>query len=170
MRPDVNLNPASIQGQTHLRPLMRYTEIYLIYAEAANELWGADADPNGNGYTARSVIAGIRKRAGITQSGTSDAYVAAVNASEFRQLIRNERRIELSFEGFRFWDIRRWGETMDINVKGMKVVKTPANLYEYSVIENIEARDYKPYMQYGPVPLDEILKSNGKLQQNNGWN
>lgn len=169
MRPDVNLNPASIQGQTHLRPLIRYTEIYLNYAEAANELWGADADPNGNGYTARSVIAGIRKRAGITQSGTSDAYVASVNGSEFRQLIRNERRIELSFEGFRFWDIRRWGETMDTNVKGMRVVKNSANLYDYSVIENIEAREYKPHMQYGPVPLDEILKSNGKLQQNNGW-
>lgn len=170
MRPDVNLNPASVQGQTHLRPLIRYTEIYLNYAEAANELWGADGDPNGNGYTARTVIAAIRKRAGITQSGTADAYVSTVPASGFRELIRNERRIELSFEGFRFWDIRRWGEPMDVNVRGMKVIKNSANLYDYSIIENIESRDYKPHMQYGPIPLDEILKFNGQIRQNMGWN
>ena len=37
---DVNCNPASISKQPHYTPRIRYTEMYLIYAEAANEAWG----------------------------------------------------------------------------------------------------------------------------------
>src|SRR5690606_36765544 len=45
LRQDVNLNPSSTTTQKHLIPHIRYTEIYLIYAEAANEAWG----PTGTG-------------------------------------------------------------------------------------------------------------------------
>ncbi|HEX9153071.1 MAG TPA: RagB/SusD family nutrient uptake outer membrane protein, partial [Flavobacterium sp.] len=40
LRQDVNLNPSSTSTQRHYRPRMRYTELYLNYAEAANEAWG----------------------------------------------------------------------------------------------------------------------------------
>lgn len=168
MRPDVNLSPSAVTGQTHLRPLIRYTEMYLIYAEAANEMWGADADPKGYGFTPRSIIAGIRKRAKITSVGTGDAYLNTLDTEGLKQLIRNERRIELSFEGFRFWDMRRWGLNMDETIRGMKIVNNNG-IYEYTVIDNVENRVYQSFMQYGPIPFEQILKCNNILIQNKGW-
>ena len=86
---NVNANPTSISNQKHYPVHIRYTELFLIYAEAANEAWG----PEGKGafaFSARDVIAAIRKRAGITQP---DAYLATiVSKDDMRKLIRNERR------------------------------------------------------------------------------
>ena len=86
-----------------------------------------------------------------------------------REFIRNERRIELCFEGFRFWDIRRWDSqaTMVAPVKGAYITLNPADTtftYSYS---KIEERLYDPHMIYGPVPYDETLKYN--IEQNTGW-
>ncbi len=158
LREDVNLDPTSRQGKLHFNVHVRYTEILLIYAEAANEAWGPDGD-GGNGYSARNVIAEIRKRAGITQP---DEYLASISTKEeMRQLIRNERRIELCFEGFRFWDLRRWKENINEPVKGVRISN---NTYS---VEEIEKRIYNDYMYYGPIPYEEIIKN--ELQQNNGW-
>jgi hypothetical protein len=134
--------------------------MFLNYAEAANEAWGPDADPNGYGFTPRTIIAAIRKRAGIP---AADPYLATITSKEaMRDLIRNERRIELSFEGFRFWDMRRWALPLNEGIKGMKIEGG-----NYTVID-VETRDYKPYMNYGPIPYTETLKSNLTLQ-NTGW-
>ncbi len=66
---------------------------------------GDRKNANGRDYSAYDVIKAIRKRAGI--GGTNDAYLEACAASKdkMRELIRNERRLELCFEGFRFWDL-----------------------------------------------------------------
>jgi hypothetical protein len=159
--PGVNLNPTVMSTQRHFYTLFRYTEMYLNYAEAANEAWGPDGDPNANGFTARQVIAAIRKRAGINQP---DAYLTEAGASKetMRELIRNERRLELSFEGFRFYDMRRWGLALNEHVKGISINNT-----EYNQID-VENRLYQPFMQFGPVPYAEILRAN-KTIQNNGW-
>lgn len=164
VRSDVVLSPTVVAKQ-HFVTLMRYTEFFLNYAEAANEAWGPDADPQTYGWTARTVIAAIRKRAGITQP---DAYLASLTTKEqMRDLIRNERRIELCFEGFRFWDIRRWKLDLNETVKGMKVEGvSPA--FTYTVFD-VETRNYKmPQMYYGPIPYKETLKFEG-LIQNQGW-
>lgn len=59
LREDVNLNPTSQNQQRHYNPRIRYTEIFLIYAEAANEAWGPTA--NGSvGFSAYDVIKAIR--------------------------------------------------------------------------------------------------------------
>src|SRR5699024_4672293 len=66
LRQDVNLNPTSTNPQLHYVPRIRYTEIYLAYAEAANEAWG----PMGTGsfgFSAYEVIAALRERQGINQ-------------------------------------------------------------------------------------------------------
>lgn len=167
LRPDVTLTPSAITGQTHVRPLIRYTEIYFIYAEAANELYGMDNDPDGHGYTPFTIIANIRKRAKITSKGNSDAYMNNITQEEFTKLLRDERRIELSFEGFRFWDIRRWGLPLDEPAKGIRIVETDEG-YKYNIIPIVERRSYQPYMQYGPIPLDQTLKC-PSLVQNQGW-
>ena len=160
LRQDVNLNPQTTTQQLHYVPRIRYTELYLIYAEAANEAFG----PLGTGsfgFSAYDVIAAIRSRAGITQP---DAYLESIKSDEaaMRDLIRNERRLELCFEGFRFWDLRRWGLDLTETAQGVSIENgTPQ-------IITVEPRNYQDYMQYGPVPYSEILKFDA-LQQNQGW-
>jgi hypothetical protein len=158
LREDVNANPSSPADKKHYPVHIRYTELFLIYAEAANEAWGPDGMGT-HAYSARNVIAAIRSRAGITQP---DAYLASVTTKEdMRKLIHNERRLELCFEGFRFWDLRRWRDPLTEQAKGVVINN---NTYTIQPVEN---RQYADYMYYGPIPLTEVLKAN--LQQNKGW-
>jgi starch-binding outer membrane protein, SusD/RagB family len=159
LREEVNANPASASDQQHFQTHIRNTELFLNYAEAANEAWGPDGKGT-NAYSAKEVIAAIRKRAGITQP---DAYLATLTSKEqMRTLIRNERRLELCFEGHRFWDLRRWKEDLTVPAKGVKI---DGSTYNYFTVEE---RAYKnEYMHYGPIPDREILKFN--LVQNKGW-
>lgn len=157
----VNCNPASTSGKTHYRPRIRATEIFLNYAEAANEAWGPKGTGT-HGYSAYDVIKAIRKRAGV--GGTDDPYLesCAADPDKMRQLIRNERRLELCFEGFRFWDLRRWKADMNETIRGVDIkgsTITPIN---------VEERAFKDYMYYGPIPYSEILKFSN-LKQNKGW-
>jgi hypothetical protein len=159
LREEVNANPSSLSTQQHFQTHIRYTEMYLNYAEAANEAWG----PDGKGtytFSAKEVIAAIRKRAGITQP---DNYLASITGKDqMRTLIKNERRIELCFEGFRFWDLRRWKEDLTVPAKGVAINGTT---YTYFTVEN---RSYdNTYMHYGPIPDKEIIKFN--FVQNKGW-
>jgi hypothetical protein len=159
---EVSLNPSGLSDQNHYEVYMRYTEIFLIYAEAANEAWGPDGDNGGFGFTARDVIASIRKRAGITQP---DTYLASVTTKDdMRQVIRNERRIEMAFEGFRFWDLRRWKANLTEPARGVEI-NTDATMFNYV---EVEPRLYTDYMYYGPLPDQEIVKYSN-LVQNKGW-
>lgn len=152
----VNLKPGSEASQRHFVMLMRYTEAFLSYAEAANEAWGPDGKGQ-NAYSARDIIAKLRNTAGITP----DNYLASITSTaDMRKLIRTERRIELSFEGFRFWDLRRWAD--------ISKMKEPARGTLNGGITSIdvESRVYEDYMIYGPLPDSEVRKG---LIQNMGW-
>lgn len=156
-----NANPSSETPVYRFKPFIRYTEMFLGYAEAANEAWG----PTGageHGFSAYDVIKAIRVRAGIT--GTDDFLEAAKSDKEkMRELIHNERRIELSFEGFRFWDLRRWKKDLTETAKGMNI-----SAGKFTVIPDVENRAYKDYMYYGPIPYGEVVKFSN-LMQNRGW-
>jgi len=160
LREEVNANPASPSNQQHYQTHMRYTELFLNYAEAANEAWGP-ASGGPNAFSAKDVIAAIRKRAGITQP---DAYLNSISSKEdMRTLIRNERRIELCFEGHRFWDVRRWKEDLTVPARGVMIDGTTYNYF------TVEQRAYdNNFMHYGPIPDKEVVKFN--LLQNKGWN
>lgn len=162
LREDVNLNPVSINGQRHITPHIRYTEIYLMYAEAANEAWGPMAT-GVHGFSAYDVIQGIRARAGVGLDN-GDAYLESIKSDQdaMRQLIRNERRLELSFEGFRFWDIRRWNQNLSTTAQGVEIQSGTHKIID------VEDRVFRDHMIYGPVPYSETLKFNA-LQQNTGW-
>lgn len=73
--------------------------------KAANEAWGPQGTGS-NSYSAYDVIKAIRKRAGIGENG-GDPYLESVKGDKdkMRELICNERRLELCFEGFRFWTV-----------------------------------------------------------------
>jgi len=164
IREDINFNANGTSSGTkkHYAVHIRYTELFLAYAEAANEAWGPTGIGTIASYSAKDVVAAIRKRAGITQP---DAYLNSITTKEaMRDLIRNERRLELSFEGFRFWDMRRWGLTLTDAAKGVNIDKN-ATVYQYV---DVEPRVYQPYMQYAPIPQKEVLKFPA-LEQNAGW-
>lgn len=162
LRWDVNLTPGSVTGRNRYTPRIRYTEMYLAYAEAANEAWGPRGTGN-NEFSAYDVIKAIRTRAGVG-TNNNHAYLeeASTDKDKMRELIRNERRLELSFESFRFWDLRRWKEDLNETAKGMDVNGTV-----YTPID-VEERAFEDHMIYGPIPNSEVLKYN-KLLQNAGW-
>ena len=89
-----------------------------------------------------------------------------------RELIRNERRIELCFEGWRFWDLRRWKADITETAKGVKITNTSTGkLYDYNL--SVETRNFKgksvaDQYYYGPVPYAQILNF-PSLVQNAGW-
>lgn len=158
LREDVNMDPASPSNQKHFNTHIRYTELFLSFAEAANEAWGPDG--NMAGFSAREVIAAIRKRAGIQQP---DAYLTSIaDKDAMRALIHNERRLELCFEGFRFWDLRRWKADLTEPARGVRISGNSYNEF------TVEARSYdNDYMHYGPIPQGEVVKFG--FEQNNGW-
>ncbi|WP_342646905.1 RagB/SusD family nutrient uptake outer membrane protein [Mucilaginibacter sp. CSA2-8R] len=162
LRQDVNRASNAISNQKHYRPHIRYTEMYLNYAEAANEAYGPLANGT-SAYSAYDVIKKIRQRAGIGLTN-GDAYLESIksNQSAMRTLIRNERRLELCFEGFRFWDLRRWNANLTEAATGVSISQT-----NYSPI-TVENRSFQSFMIYGPIPYSETLKFSA-LQQNTGW-
>jgi hypothetical protein len=162
LREDVNMNPSATTTKKHYEVHMRYTELFLIYAEAANEAYGPDGTGT-SGFSARQVIAAIRKRAGITQP---DNYLNSITSKDdMRTLIRNERRLELCFEGFRFWDLRRWKADLTQTAKGVNINRTSTS---FTVVD-VEPRAYNnDFMYSGPLPAREVIKFNA-LIQNKGW-
>ena len=170
LRQDVNIDPSSLNPQFHYTAYIRTTEILLDYAEAANEAWGPKGTDS-HAYSAYDIIKAIRARAGV--GGTNDPYLEEMaNSKEtMRELIRNERRLELCFENKRFYDLRRWQvplEQLNETARGMQITQnasTAALIYTPITVEN---RAFKDYMYWGPVPYSECLKFSN-LQQNKGW-
>ena len=93
------------EGSVLVMPLMRLADVYLMYAEATAAGYGsATASAAGYGLTAAGAIDKVRDRAGV---GHVDAkFLGSVD--QFMSELRRERAVELSFEGHRFTDLRRW--------------------------------------------------------------
>lgn len=147
---------------------IRYAEILLNYAEAAAEL-GNDAD-------AAMALNLVRQRVGMP-----DVPMGGDGTRTLMEHIRQERQVELAFEGHRYFDVRRWMTAPDVYAccnMGMRVEGfiDPAgepfagNTYrfEYNVITiNDTAWDDKNY--FVPIPRDEMNR-NPQLVQNPGYN
>ena len=78
-------------------PILRYSDVLLMYAEASNELSG----PTQEAY---DCVAKVRTRAGI-----ATLPMGSYDKDSFRELVRNERGRELCFESLRRFDLIRWG-------------------------------------------------------------
>ena len=164
--PDLNVK----QGTYKYRPgiVYRLGEAYLNYAEALNE-----SDP-GNGDIL-VYLNKIRERAGIRQytTGATDdnfIHVDLNDQAEMRKLIRAERRVELSCEGIRYDDLRRWKEAENVlngDFYGMNFSgKDPSSFY---VRTPYLKRVYKKAYYWFPIHQSEIDK-NDKLVQSPYWN
>ena len=176
LRDDVILGN-STSARYHIYPRIRYTEIFLAYAEAANDAWGPKEDPLGVGYTAYDVIKAIRVRAGLAKDmygaelPQGDVYLedCAKDKSKMTDLIRNERRLELCFENKRFWDLRRWMLPLNETVKGVQIDRDAETQTLTFTYKDVEERKFdNSYQCYGPIPKGEVLKWSN-LKQNKGW-
>lgn len=113
---------------------IRLADVILLYAEALNEN-GTDAD------TVLALLDPIRTRAGLT------SLVGTVSSqADVKRAIANERRLELAFEGHRWFDLVRTG-TVDDEMG--QTVNSNYHLF--------------------PIPISEILATNGIITQNPGY-
>jgi hypothetical protein len=154
------------------RPILRYAEVLLIYAEAkfelTNSITDADLDISINLLRARGKIAKL-----------TNALVTN-NSLSMRDEIRRERRVELAQEGHRYWDIIRW-KTAEIELpkpvlgnfffKAEFGTATTVNLTpdNFILVTPASFRKFNPAKDYlWPMPLNEI-SLNPNLKQNPGW-
>jgi len=155
---------------TYAWPMIRLSELYLNYAEAINESTG----PNQDAYDALNAV---RERAGIllVEDAWSNASISATlnkhtTQDGFREIIRQERLIELSFEGNRYNDIRRWKQAeqyFNSPVFGWSVDETSVSGY-YNITQ-VGIRSFNsPRDYFHPISINEIT-INPNLTQNLGW-
>lgn len=114
-------------------PILRYADILLMYAEALNE--------TGKTAEALPVLNQVRKRAGL-------ANKMGLSQAEFRTAVEQERRVELAFEGHRWFDLVRTGRYLPV----MAALGYPV----------------KDFHRFFPIPQREI-DLNRALTQNTGY-
>ena len=136
--------------------IFRYAEVLLNYAEAAFELGKTD--------DALNAINQIRERAGIAKL-----------TSITRDQIRHERKVELAFEGHRYWDLRRWriaASVIPVNRSGLRyVLDYNTRKYKVMILKNYDGVaapvfDEKNY--YMPITATRI-SNNPSLVENPGY-
>jgi hypothetical protein len=121
--------------------VIRYADVLLMAAEAANELGGP-----ANTTKALDYLEQVRARArGDGPVGTLPA-ITTTDQGELRDFIRHERRVEFGMEFERFFDLVRW------------------EIAESTL--NAEGIPFEPRNVYYPLPQGAIDKSGGKLEQN----
>lgn len=149
-------------------PEIRLADLYLLYAEALNEVEPASA-------TAITYLDKIRKRAGlkgIVESWTNYSTNPGKYTTQagLREIIHRERLIELAFEGQRFWDLRRWKksfEELNKDITGWSILgKTADTYYKERVI--FSQRFLSPRDYFWPIGNLDIRR-NPFLVENPGW-
>lgn len=166
-----NVDDWNTQASTIDRPLLRYAEVLLIFAEASYELNNAVTDEELD-----MSVNLLRERGQIAK--LTNAF-AKTNGLDLREEIRRERRVELAQEGFRYWDIIRWKIAETELVKPVlgnfyfksefaaaTVNLTPDNII---LVQAASFRKFDPLKDYlWPLPINEIAL-NPELAQNPGW-
>lgn len=140
-------------------PLLRYSDVLLMYAEAINECNG------GPDELAKAAVREVRNRAGIK---TDENQLA--DQQSFRELVRNERGRELAFEGLRKYDLIRWGIFVDRMHRAGTNVPSDA-IYRNKTFTDYAATTYANVADrhiYLPIPTKE-LAVNHALTQNPLW-
>ncbi|MDD2284891.1 MAG: RagB/SusD family nutrient uptake outer membrane protein [Paludibacter sp.] len=169
LRKYVNKDISFVSGSTitkkhHNWILFRYAEVLLNYAEAmVNAFHDPDYKDVEFPMSAREAVNIIRARSDVNMP----ALQTGMNETEFVKRLKNERRVELAFEGHRFWDIRRWKDLGNTDkIYGVKVEKTD-NGFDYTKFL-YENRTITNNLYFYPISNTEKYK-NPNLGQNPGW-
>jgi len=157
----------------------RYAEVLLILAEAIYEKNGSITDQDLD-----RTINVVRSR--VNMPALTNAFVLA-NGLNMLDEIRRERTVELSFEGYRRDDLRRWHIAETVLPQSLKGVKFVGTEYQskypdlvpgtdiqvdnngFIIAEDASSRQFLPKHYLDPIPLQQIQLSNGTLLQNPGW-
>jgi hypothetical protein len=153
------------QANTNVRRpwvLFRYAETLLNYAEALNEAQG----PVANVYT---YLNQVRRRPGVNLPALVLGS-PVLTKDQMRDIIHNERRVELCFEGHRFYDVRRWKKGEDFfnkPVTGMRITRQANGTFNYErfVVEN---RVFTNRNYFYPFSQSDINRQPA-LIQNPNW-
>lgn len=162
---EISFEPGAPTAKAHHNwVLFRYAEVLLNYAEA---MVNAYNDPTYKDdvcmMSAEEALNMVRNRDGVKMPA-----ITGKNANEFLACVKHERRVELAFEGHRFWDLRRWKsleESMDIYA--VKVEKDDDGAMHYTPFL-METRDMDEKLYFYPIANTEMFK-NDNLVQNPGW-
>jgi len=151
---------------TQFDVIVRYSEVLLNLAETL-----AEKDFSLNKAEALAALNEVRNRVGLP--GITEAQ--ATDKDSFMSFVRHERMVELAFEGFRYWDLRRWRLAESaINGKtahGVKITKNSDNTFSYEKVDCdgglTRYFDSKYYLM--SIPESERL-NNALIGSNNpGW-
>lgn len=161
-------NGESLSSTRYTFPIIRLADLYLYYAEALNE---SKATPDAQVY---EFIDLVRERAGLNSvvdswSAFSNDPSKPTTKAGMREIIHQERMIEMAFEGARFWDLRRWKlakNYMNKPIKGWSVLEEEAD--DYYTVRTLYSLSYSEKDYLWPIPENEIIK-NPDLIQNPGW-
>ncbi|UYQ91185.1 RagB/SusD family nutrient uptake outer membrane protein [Chitinophaga horti] len=148
-------------------PMIRLAGLYLLYAEALNEVNGPSAE-------AYKYIDLVRERAGlqgVVQSWTThSSNPGKANTKDgLRQIIQQERRIELAFEGRVGWDLRRWKVMQQVlanPIQGWDIYQADPQAYYRPRTLVVPVFGLKDYLW--PIKYDELVV-NPNLIQNPYW-
>ncbi len=162
-----SLTTGNVSSHLHLYPIFRVEEVYLNYAEA---LFEATGSPEFTGtlegvtfsMSPRAALNSIRKTYGMPD------IPAGLTVDQFRTRLRNERRVELCFEGHRFWDLRRWKEGEKTKeIYGLNIVKAADETYSVEKVL-VQTRYWHDKQYWYPISNTEYYK-NQNLIQNKDW-
>lgn len=167
-----NVNTEQTQvNYSYSFPIIRLADLYLLYAEALNQVKDA---PDAEVY---EYIQLVRNRAGLDNGGSLvDTWATystnpekPTTKSGMAEIIRQERMNELAFEGHRYHDIRRWklgAELLGTPIEGWSVLESEAEYYYQD--RTIFKRTFMPRDYLWPIKIDD-LNRNPKLIQNPQW-
>ena len=136
---------------------IRYAEVILNYAEASYNL-NKTAEAN-------NAVRRIRTRVGLPYSDKA--------GSSLFDAIRQERKVELAYEGQYYWDMKRWKLAhtafTGTRVHGLKIEKDDAGTFVYTYVDcDLQDRHFPQKMYQIPLPVDE-LNSNSEVEQYAEW-
>ncbi|WP_298708661.1 RagB/SusD family nutrient uptake outer membrane protein [Chitinophaga sp.] len=161
-------DPNSVSEESYPYPEMRFADLLLLCAEALNETKGA---PDDEVY---QYIDSVRQRAGL--KGVVESWAQYSNQPGkplskvgMRQIIQQERKIELAAEGVYMWDSNRWKTAMKERnrpIQGWNVNSSIVEEYYTVTTVYFQRFTYRDY--FSPIPQSELIK-NPLLIQNPGW-
>lgn len=140
--------------------IFRYADVLLMYAEAMFE------QKKMNATVWDKTIKPIRERAGFTLSSAID-YPSSLSETAMRELIRNERRSELAFEGLRYYDIIRWNIGSKVWNGTRYGAKFASNNTAPITLDTWKYNEGTNYLW--SVPLEEIVKNPNLKPNNSGY-
>lgn len=161
----ITFDAGSASASTHHNwVLFRYAEVLLNYAEAmANAYGDINRTTEKCPMSALQAVNAVRARKGVNMP----SLPGTLSASDFLKRVKNERRVELAFEGHRFWDLRRWKQLDESkDIYAVKITKSGDNV-NYAKT-TLETRSIDEKLYFYPIANTELFK-NHNLEQNPGW-